>query len=154
MEVKTSLALRALEIATSQLGVRERTKHNDGAQVEAYLKAVGLGRGYSWCMAFVYWCCQQAAAELGVRNPLLRTGGVLAQWNARPALRVKYPAPGDIFILDYGNGLGHTGFVSAVHEGLVDTVEGNTDENGSRESDGVYRFARDIGEIKGFLRCG
>lgn len=153
MEVKTELGLRALEIAKTQISVREATGHNDGDQVEKYLKSIGLSKGYSWCMAFVYWCFDQAAAKLQVANPLHRTGGVLAQWNARPTLRVHDPEPGDIFIMDYGRGLGHTGIVTAVHGDVVDTIEGNTNGGGSREGDGVYPRTRKIKSIRGFLRC-
>lgn len=90
--------------------------------------------------------------KLKVINPLKCTGGVLSQWNNRPALRVKEPLLGDIIILDYGNGQGHTGFVTAVNGEWVDTIEGNTNSAGSREGDGVYRKRRLIKNAKGFLR--
>jgi hypothetical protein len=44
----------------SQVGVRERTGRNDGVEVEAYLRSVGLGKGYPWCAAFTNWCLLQA----------------------------------------------------------------------------------------------
>ena len=45
----------SLKIAQSQNGVQEVPRNsNAGAAVESYLKSVGLGKGYSWCMAFVY----------------------------------------------------------------------------------------------------
>ena len=57
-----SLKLSSLKIATSQLGVQEEPRgSNDGPEVSQYLKAVGLAPGYSWCMAFVYWCAAKAA---------------------------------------------------------------------------------------------
>ena len=43
------------ETYTSQIGVREATGKNDGKQVEQYLKAVKLNKGYAWCAAFVKW---------------------------------------------------------------------------------------------------
>lgn len=146
------IGIKAMEIAITQKGVTEKTNHNDGVDVGKYLKSVGLPEGYSWCMAFVYWCVQQAAVQLKVANPLKCTGGVLAQWNARPLLRVKDPLPGDIMILDYGKGLGHTGLVIAVDGLFVDTIEGNTNSGGSRDGDGVYTRRRKIKSAKGFLR--
>jgi hypothetical protein len=69
-EIKT-LSQRSLEIALSQNGVQEMPKgSNKGPDVEKYLKSVGLGGGYAWCMSFVYWCVQQAATEMGNKKPI------------------------------------------------------------------------------------
>jgi len=109
------LAQAIIEVAKSQLGVREIPRgSNSGPQVDLYLKSVGLGKGYAWCMSFVYWCTKEACLKSGTPNLLKKTGGVLAQWNAKPELRVSTPQPGDIFIMDHGKGTGHTGFVNAV----------------------------------------
>ena len=57
--------------------VREEPRNsNRGPDVETYLRSVGLGPGYAWCAAFVYWCAQQAAKTLGCANPLVQTAGV------------------------------------------------------------------------------
>jgi len=146
----TPTASAALKIAACQLGVTEKPKgSNKGPEVEIYLKSVGLGGGYSWCMAFVYWCVAQAKLS----NPLKRTGGVLAQWNAKPELRKTIPEPGDIFIMDFGGGAGHTGFVEKVlSNGVIQTIEGNTNADGSREGYAVCRRTRKISACKGFLR--
>ncbi|MEN2425977.1 CHAP domain-containing protein [Chromobacterium vaccinii] len=138
-----------LEVARSQLGVEEVPRgSNDGKQVRQYLASVGIGFPASWCMAFVYWCAGQA----GAAGALVKTGGVLRQWNERPQLRAATPAPGDIFILDYGKGLGHTGFVEAVDGDTIVTIEGNTNADGSREGYAVCRRRRSISKCKGFLR--
>jgi hypothetical protein len=149
-----SLPLKALEIAITQLGVHEDPGNkNTGPQVNEYLKAVGLGPGYSWCMAFLYWCHDKAAKEFGVSNPMLKTGGVLRQWNER---RLKYsqfhPMPGDVFIMDFGGGLGHTGIVEKVEGIWIYTIEGNSNDEGSREGFEVCRRRRVTDKIKGFLR--
>lgn len=147
------LSEKILEIAITQLGVQEVPKNsNAGPQVEKYLKSVGLGKGYSWCMAFVYWCAREASIQVEVPNTLFKTGGVLAMWNARPLLRVKTPQAGDIMILDYGGGLGHTGIVEKVSGTKVHTIEGNTNDNGSREGYEVCRKVRELSKIKGFIR--
>lgn len=147
-----SLAQKSLSVAISQIGVEEIPRgSNKGPEVEAYLKSIGLGGGYSWCMAFVYWCVLKAS--VGSSNPLKKTGGVLAQWNARPELRANNPMPGDIFIMDYGKGLGHTGFVEKIlPEGKIQTIEGNTNADGSREGYAVCRRVRNQKTIKGYLR--
>ena len=149
-----------IRILLGQLYVRELTGHNDGKEVEEYLKSVGLGKGYSYCMAFIYWGFMTACANLQKRNPLIRTGGVLAQWNS---LGTKYrifkdPKPGDIFIMDFGKGAGHTGMVTKVFGDRIHTIEGNTSADpaivsADREGNGVFERSRKISSInKGFLR--
>lgn len=139
--------------AGNQLGVREATGNNDGPAVEKYLASVGLGKGYSWCMAFVYWCVKQAAAELNLKNPLKQTGGVLDEWNSGRGIHLTVPEPGCIFIMDFGGGEGHTGIVTGVFldTGLIHTIEGNTNDDGSREGIGVFRRTRTIKSCKGFI---
>lgn len=148
-----TLAQKTLEIAITQIGVEEIPRNsNSGPEVEIYLKSVGLSKGYSWCMAFVYWCTQKAALQLKVKNPLKRTAGVLDQFNSRPFLIAFAPQPGDVFIMDLGKGLGHTGIVEKIIGNTVYTVEGNTNTEGGREGYKVCRKKRDIKTIKAFLR--
>lgn len=81
-----------------------------------------------------------------------KTGGVLDQYNSRPLLVQTIPKAGDVFILDLGKGLGHTGIVEKVSGDIIHTIEGNTNENGSREGYKVCRRKRETKTIKGFLR--
>ena len=52
-----------MDIAKTQIGVTKAIGHNDGVQIEKYLKSVGLGKGHPWCAAFVNWCLNQAGNE-------------------------------------------------------------------------------------------
>ncbi|MWB92983.1 CHAP domain-containing protein [Flavobacterium sp. GA093] len=149
------LRSKALAIAQSQIGVQEIPKNsNAGPAVEKYLKSVGLGKGYAWCMAFVYWSIKSASIELNVLNPLAKTAGVLDMYNKMAKLRVTTPQPGDFFIMDFGNGTGHTGFVEKVLDnGKLQTIEGNTNDEGSREGYEVARrYDRKTSQMKGFIR--
>lgn len=150
------LSQRALEIAITQLGVEEQPRgSNRGPEVDQYIKSIGLNPvgKYSWCMAFVYWCFAQAAEKMGVKNSMLKTGGVLEQWRRRKDVyRVTTPQPGDVFIMDYGKGLGHTGIVEKVELDIVYTIEGNTNDEGSREGYEVCRRKRPRNKIAGYLR--
>jgi hypothetical protein len=143
-----------LAVAQSQIGVSESPKgSNKGKEVEKYLKSVGLGGGYSWCMAFVKWCMDQACADLGAKNPMIVTGGVLAQWNKiMKCYRFNKPMAGDIFIMDFGKGLGHTGIVERVEGAIVHTIEGNSNDEGSREGYEVCRRIRKASAIIGYIR--
>lgn len=149
----------ALSTAASQVGQKENPLgSNWGHPVQDYLASVGIHFPASWCMAFMYWCYDHAAGQLGISNPLFKTGGVLAQWSNQPSNRVgtlNYkPVPGNIFIMDLGGGLGHTGMVESVDpDGTLHTIEGNTNDSGSREGIEVARKIRhNQHPIIGYLR--
>ena len=152
-----TLTDRALSIAVSQLGNAEEPKgSNWGKHIQKYLNSVGINFAAPWCMAFVYYCVNEAAKESATKNPLVKTGGVMAQWNKIPAnfKVVDQPRKGDIFIMDFGKGLGHTGFVTSIIADRIMTIEGNSNDEGSREGYEVCRKpgGRKIISCKGFIR--
>lgn len=157
----SDLTARALERAKGQVGQKEDPLgSNWGHPVQDYLSSVGIYFAASWCMSFIYWCFNDAANQLGVLNPMFKTGGVLAQWSARRSYSIglndpnKPVQPGDIFIMDLGHGLGHTGIVETINpDGSLGTIEGNTNDTGSREGIEVARKIRyKAAPIIGFLR--
>lgn len=144
-----------LEYAVSQIGKEEVPRgSNWGDDVKKYLKSVGINFPASWCMAFVYWCFEEWETVTGNINPLIKTGGVLAQWNQIQAKYKHQKAEvGDVFIMDYGKGLGHTGFVESIDsDGTLHTIEGNTNDSGSREGYEVCRRTRRPDKVKGYIR--
>jgi hypothetical protein len=64
--------------------------------------------------------------------------------------------PGMVFIISTGGGKGHTGLVSRVVGNRLETIEGNTNDGGSREGIGVFRrTSRTIASInRGFINFG
>jgi hypothetical protein len=125
-----------MNVSRSQLGVRELTGKNDGAQVEGYLKYVGFTRGNPWCAAYVSWVFREAG------YPMPRTA-----WS--PALfpedhLVKEPAAGMVFGIYFSDlkRIAHCGLVENTQGDFVLTIEGNTNLEGSREGQGVYRRLR------------
>lgn len=146
------IALDALiRIANSQLGVKEQAG-NRGPRIAEYLRIVGLGEGYSWCAGFVSWCVEQTTKQTNHVSALKYSAGVLAMWNMNKELRVTEPRAGDIFIMQFSQGKGHTGIIIGVTDTHITTIEGNTNDGGSREGDGVYRRTRPRNTIKGYLR--
>lgn len=145
----TSTTPSITEVYISQLGVSELTGNNDGKDVEKYLKAVGLKKGYAWCAAYVRWCYDQAKIKTSIN-------GAAASAHNRDNLVffnrkiIKEPEPGDAFTLWYSklNRIGHTGFYhQKLNSSIYETYEGNTSAGGaidvgSREGDGVYRKYR------------
>lgn len=143
----------ALKIAITQIGQEEKPiGSNWGEPVKSYLASVEIDFPASWCMAFVYWCFSEAGRQSGISNPLVRTGGVLNAWSNALAHHQSIPTTGDIFIMDFGGGHGHTGIVEKVDATYIYTIEGNTNDTGSREGFEVCRRKRLKTTIKGYLR--
>lgn len=157
LEAPVTLKDRTLFVAASQVGKMEQPiGSNWGPDIKMYLLSVGINFPAPWCMAFVYWCTAHAAELLSVQNPLIRTGGVMNQWYNMPAsmkiMAPQQPQAGDIFIMEFAHGNGHTGFVESVADGFIHTIEGNSNEDGSREGFEVCRHVRPISSIHGFIR--
>lgn len=167
------LLAAVLARAASQLDVREQPKDsNSGPEVDQYLLRAGVpltlpAKSKPWCCAFVYWCFDEGARAQGRANPMMRTAGCLTHWNgAQDRGAVRIPArkavddpslvgPGMIFIVDHGEGRGHTGLVERVDGGFIHTIEGNTDASLTREGGGVYRLRRKLADInKGYVDYG
>lgn len=158
----TALLSRVLAVADTQVGVMEDPLgSNSGPRVNEYLASVGLGPGSYWCCAFVYWCFQRAAKEAGRGNPMLRTAGCIDHWNRTKGKKIPAAAavqdpgllkPGQIFLLNHGGGLGHTGLIERVEGGFLHTIEGNSDPEGGSNGIGVFRLERKIAAInQGFI---
>lgn len=161
-----SLKQAALAKAVSQVGVQENPKgSNRGKEVDEYIRRVGLDPAgkFPWCAAFVYWCFDEAADEESVVNPVMKTAGTLAHWNANKGNATKFLAktinpadiqPGDVFIMRFSSITGHTGFVHSVdvRNRTIVTIEGNSNNTGSREGYEVVRHVRQLSSILGFMR--
>ena len=152
----------ALKVAQSQVGQMENPLgSNWGHPVQDYLASVGISEPASWCMAFMVWCFDQASKELGIVNPLTKTGAVVHAWNvAYPQHKFpqghagSVPQIGDIFIMEFSPTAGHTGIIESINgNGALNTIEGNTDDTGSPQGIGVYRRVRHfVSPIVGLLR--
>lgn len=147
------LSEKALLVAISQIGKEEKPHgSNWGEPVKNYLASVGINFPASWCMAFVYWCFSEASKNLKIPNIAIRTGGVLAAWNkADKKIKSSTPSIGAVFIMDFGKGNGHTGLVENFDTQYIYTIEGNTNDSGSREGIKVLRKKRPLNTIKGYL---
>jgi hypothetical protein len=127
---------------------------NRGPEVDEYIRCAGLDPqlgSYAWCMCFVYWCFAQAAQQSGKDNPCIKTAGVRDHWNkakrngiqvlplARAMQDISLVKPGQLFCLGFKGVTGHIGLVEKVEGGILTTIEGNTNDGGSREGIGVFR---------------
>lgn len=159
--VVTVDALVATAEHEADLQVREEGGMNRGARVEQYQKIVGLRPGDPWCAAFVAWCV--AKSRQADSAPAWCSGSAITTWHrgarragaagqATPRLadfaaqvrpgwvwvRAKDPAGADL--ARAGTWVqGHCGIVVGVDNVGFYTVEGNTNAQGARDGDGVYR---------------
>lgn len=138
------------KIYRAEIGVRELTGNNDGKRVEEYLAISNLGKGYAWCASFVSWTFAQAGFEepntpwspaLFPKNRII--------WPQKAHTGMVKPRKGDVFGIWFPRleRIAHAGFVDEWGQAFIITVEGNTNETGSAEGDGVYRKRRPIGSI-------
>lgn len=141
-----------VEKAQSYVGVREATGRNDGEQVEKFLALTGFGPGYAWCAAYMSYIYHECKVDSPVTawSPSfgLAKDAVWKQGEGyqRAQLSAK---PGDAFTIYYSSKgrIGHVGMYLYSTINRVYTIEGNTNQAGSREGDGVYHKARHWNQV-------
>ena len=138
--------------AASFVGVREKGGNNQGfgdKELQKMMAAVGWRPGYAWCAFFV----RAILDECGIPNNI--TGWSPSAYNKNDVIFTdgkfyRLFKDGDVLVatFTYSNfkgkrfkGIGHTGIVDRIGEHSIRTIEGNTNEQGMRDSrsrDGVY----------------
>ena len=157
------LLIYAVEACVGE--VEEKGKDNSGYFVELCQKTVDNNAGgEAWCMCFVQSMIAYVEQKLNVTSHIASSENCLEVWEKTPDSQIvkDFPARGAIVIWRslakskkeyrpdgqgkrayYYNGAGHTGFVieyDATHwVRTMATIEGNTNEQGSSEGDGVYK---------------
>lgn len=129
-----------------ELGVVEKSGHNDGERILEYLSVTGLPEGYPWCAAFVAWCHLQVKikAPTSAYSPDWFKSNVI--WKQGKGTT---PQKGDVFGI-YFDSLGrvaHVGFVRKWDKGMLLTVEGNSNPEGGRDGYGVFQRRRLTSQI-------
>jgi surface antigen len=140
----TPTAARVIQVARSQLGYREG-RNND----------TKYGRWYGanhqpWCAMFVSWIAAATGATAIIPKHAYTPSGAKwfkdrGRWGTRPRIGaiVYFNFPGDGV-----DRISHVGIVEKVNaDGSIITIEGNTNDSGSREGNGVYRKQRKVGIV-------
>lgn len=140
------------EAAAEYVGVRELTGRNDGPEVEYFLALTGLGRGYAWCGSFAY----AAHVEAGVipKPPPSAYAWTPTWFVGAKQIPMGSIMPGDVVGI-YFPSLGRIAHMAIAEERnghTVTTIEGNTNDGGSRDGEGVYRRYRKTGTLKAAAR--
>jgi hypothetical protein len=151
-------------IAKSQIGVTEKPS-NWGRDVSAYLRSVGIRFPAPWCGAYVYWCYMMYSCEIDYTS--LKLGyvpnwsrGQMAQyvvWDKRTS-DIKIQdfdfRPGDLCTIYFGSlkREAHIFMVVEKSNGQLITIEGNTNDGGSRDGIGVFLRQRSLSTVHKVIR--
>jgi hypothetical protein len=154
----------ALMYAHDFLHVVEVGGDNLGPAVQFFQRAARIDPGSPWCAAFVNACAEIAAAVINkMHSPLeqVRRQGFVAdyyEWAEQNDLLIPFEkiVPGDLFLLwfESKDRHAHIGFVDTVHlnSDRYITIEGNTDDEASREGIKVAKRDRKPGKGDVFVR--
>lgn len=156
-QMPESLAQATLALALTQEGVKEEGKANWGPKVQEYLKAAGVTVPAAWCAAYVNWCAEQTAKRLGVKSPLELVPNQAyvqsyAEYGKKHGWEVERSKaqPGDL-ILFWSTELKRyahmgivTGWTTVAGKRVLATIEGNTNDEGSREGYEVAKRTRSL----------
>jgi len=135
-----------LSCARNELGVTERTGNNDGERVEQYLSSTGLGKGHPWCaavMAFIFGLCWEDSPKSAYCPDWFKGDNVIYRRGSNKN-DFSVCREGDLFGIwfsDKGR-IAHMGMIETVDGQKVTTLEGNTNDAGSRDGEGFYRKYR------------
>lgn len=153
-----------ISIAKSQLGVTEYPS-NWGVDVSAYLRSVGIRFPAAWCGAYVYWCYMMYTCDFDYRS--LKLGyvpnwsrGEMQQyvvWDKRSSetkIQDFEFHPGDLCTIYFGNlkREAHIYMVVEKLNGQLVTIEGNTNDGGSRDGIGVFLRQRSLSSVYKVIR--
>lgn len=157
------LAERLVELAKKEVGVEEIGGTNCGPRVNQYKAATWLPceESWPWCAAFIDWLVWTAMIETKVKYTFERpqTAGAwdLQNWSMKQDgstdtklnPQAKDIEAGDIVIFTFS----HVGLaIGSPVKGIVPTIEGNTDNEGSRDGGGVWKKQRKLSLIKTRIR--
>lgn len=126
-----------------QARAREAGGNNMGPWVRLYMDD-NEGQDWPWCAGFVSFCIKQAAGAMNVSVPVRKTFScdVLAEWGKENGSLVRGNSsnlmnrvrPGHIFLVRKSpTDWVHTGFVTSLSGEYCQTIEGNTNDEGSRD---------------------
>lgn len=129
---------RLIELLRSQVGYHEgRDNDGDWNNMQKYSPAVpGLewSQGQAWCATFASWAYLNSGTVPG-SFPVTASVYEAMNWYKDHNRWSEYPSVGAQIIM---GGSVHTGIVIAVQDDTVTTIEGNTNNQGSPQGDGVY----------------
>jgi hypothetical protein len=152
-EVTSTLGRTVVAVARRHLAEkpREAGGANRGPWVRLYMDG-NEGKDWPWCAGFATWVIRQAAEAHAVPSPVARTWScdeLAGRAKARDCLCRGTPTaraqvtPGSLFLSRQSSSdWTHVGIVLRALPDHFETIEGNTNDDGSREGHEVVRRTR------------
>lgn len=144
-------AATPLDIATSQLGVKESPAGSNRVKFSAWYGVVG-----PWCAMFVSWCMAQDGRKFHYDSVPTIVADAHNRKNGLQIVSKDQVAPNDVVCYDWGHdGVpDHTGIFEAwVTKGLTfHAIEGNTAVGNDSNGGEVMRRLRGISDVQAFVR--
>lgn len=134
---------RVIRIAKAEIGYREGRSNGGWNNHTKYAPAVPSlewAQNQAWCATFVSWVALKA--DVSTLYPRTASCDVAREWFRGRGRYSEYPAIGAQVFYGTPADANHTGIVVAYDRDTITTVEGNTNDSGSREGDGVYLKVR------------
>jgi len=152
------------EVATAEIGVREIGFTNKGERVQQYQAATNLkGTGWPYCAAFICFVVREAMArwekehgkKLTFKRPQTAAAYGFDEWSLAQDASTKTSRKhtGEaigIFSLD---SVSHCGIATSKPDknGFFQTIEGNSNNKGSRDGGGVVRQRRNVSNVRDWI---
>lgn len=151
-----------VQVARKYLGVGEEGGNNRGKMIDEFESATWLDPAgdYPWCASFVCYVIREAlglySGKVPWKRPMTPRAYGFEDWaKEEPGLDLKRNPvaediqPGDIITFTFS----HVGICTGLpHSGLVPTIEGNTNAEGSREGEVVAAKERRISIVRARIR--
>lgn len=131
---------KIIDLAGTQVGYHEGRNASGWDNVQKYSEEVpGLtwSDGQPWCATFMSWLALRSGNA--ALYPCTASVQTAYDWFKSRGQLSTTPQVGDQFILNVSE---HTGLVIAVGPTTIRTREGNTNDTGSPQGDGVYELTR------------
>jgi len=157
----SKLANKMVSLAQKEIGVEEVDGTNCGVRVNEYKSATWLDstKGWPWCAAFICWLFREAMKGGSFTFLRPQTAGAwdFENWAKKQDKSIVLKKPhnndiqaGDILIFTFS----HIGIATGPPDanGMVPTIEGNTDGSGSREGGAVLPKNRKLSQIRSVIR--
>jgi cell wall-associated NlpC family hydrolase len=152
-------------IALAEVGVKEVGSSNRGPRVDQYQRATWLEEKDwgAWCASFVCWCVREAMRSAGVKETAgfkrPRTAGAFdfERWSLAQDATTATRKPagkdiqrGDLVIFSFS----HIGIALGPpdKQGMLQTVDGNSNARGSRTGGMVCTVTRNIDLVRSRIR--
>lgn len=135
-------AKTVIDVARKEVGYHEGKSGGGWNNRQKYSKEVpGLGwsDGQPWCGTFIAWCAMKAGVgQLFAPASVAASCDGAGAWFKKQGRWSEYPGIGAQVFIGKPHDLNHTGLAIGYDGTWIYTIEGNTNDSGSREGDGVY----------------